>query len=111
MEKNIDKELVGRDRERRVLQDAMDSHRSELVAVYGRRRIGKTYLIREFFKGEITFSFTGLSDGNRKEQIKNFVLKLNEDTDDFLDQKMPKDWLEAFSVLKTYINERAKKRK
>jgi AAA+ ATPase superfamily predicted ATPase len=44
------KKLVGRLREQVILTDALNSHRSELIAVYGRRRIGKTYLIRTFFE-------------------------------------------------------------
>ena len=64
----MSKTIVGRVYEQQVLTDSLASHRSELVAIYGRRRIGKTYLIREFFGNQITFSFTGLSTG--KEQTK-----------------------------------------
>ena len=99
----MSREVIGRTREREILTEALNSHRSELVAVYGRRRIGKTYLIREFFGKQITFSFTGLSTGNRKEQIKNFMLKLNETTDMFSKDKIPADWLEAFSYLKKFL--------
>ncbi|MBL4703222.1 MAG: AAA family ATPase, partial [Flavobacteriales bacterium] len=99
----MSKSIVGRVREKQVLSDSLDSHRSELIAVYGRRRIGKTYLIRQFYGDRITFSFTGLGDGNRKAQIKNFMLKLNEVTDDFKTAKQPADWLEAFTYLKTFI--------
>ena len=66
----MSREVIGRAREREILTEALNSHRSELVAVYGRRRIGKTYLIREFFGKQITFSFTGLSVSNRVDQIK-----------------------------------------
>ena len=75
--------------------DSLNSHRSELIAVYGRRRIGKTYLVREFFGKQITFSFTDLSSGNRADQIKNFMLKVNDVTSDFKNEKEPADWLEA----------------
>ena len=99
------KKIVGRVYEQQVLTDSLNSHRSELIAVYGRRRIGKTYLIREFFGKQIIFSFTGLSTGKRTDQIKNFVLKLNEATDKFKDKKEPVDWLEAFSYLKSFLKE------
>ena len=95
--------IVGRAYEQQVLTDSLASQRSELLAIYGRRRIGKTYLIREFFDNKITFSFTGLSTGKRADQIKNFILKLNEVTNNFKDQKQPTDWLEAFSYLKTFL--------
>jgi uncharacterized protein len=99
----MSKKIVGRVREQETLTDTLNSHRSELVAIYGRRRIGKTYLVREFFGKQITFSFTGLSKGKRADQIKNFMLKLNEVTDDFKKEKQPADWLEAFSYLKTFL--------
>lgn len=95
--------IVGRAYEQEVLTESLTSHRSELVAVYGRRRIGKTYLIREFFGNRVTFSFTGLSIGKRSDQIKNFMLKLKEITRDFDKEKQPADWLEAFSYLKRYL--------
>ena len=97
-QKNVvmSKKIVGRIREQEVLTDTLNSHRTELVAVYGRRRIGKTYLVREFFGDKITFGFTGLSTGKRSDQIKNFMLKLNEVTNSFKKEKQPNDWLEAF---------------
>ena len=99
----MSKKIVGRKREQVVLSDALNSHRSELVAIYGRRRIGKTYLVRGFFEKQIIFSFTGLSIGKRADQIKNFMLKLNEVTDIFKNEKEPADWLEALSYLKIFL--------
>ena len=96
--------VVGRTREQQVLTDTLSSHRSELIAVYGRRRIGKTYLIRKFFDTKIIFSFTGLSTGNRAAQIKNFMIKLNELTDEFKNEKQPNDWLDAFRLLRLHLN-------
>jgi len=97
------REIVGREDEKETLQNALTSHRSELVAVYGRRRIGKTYLVREYYSKQMLFGFTGLSSGKRADQIKNFMLKLNEVTDQFKTEKQPNDWLEAFSLLKNFL--------
>jgi uncharacterized protein len=97
------KKIVGRSREKAILNDALNSHRSELIAIYGRRRIGKTYLIREHYEKHVLFKVTGLSSGSRDAQIKNFMLKLSEVSHDFKDEKLPTDWLEAFSYLKQYI--------
>ena len=69
----------------------------------GEWRIGKTYLILGFFGRQITFSFTGLSSGKRKEQIKDFMIKLNETTGLFSEHGMPDDWLETFSYLKKFL--------
>jgi AAA+ ATPase superfamily predicted ATPase len=51
--------MVGRLPEQEILTGALNSYRSELIAIYRRRRIGKTYLVRTFFGKQITFSFTG----------------------------------------------------
>lgn len=57
-------EIVGRKAETQRLTQTLQSQNSELVVVYGRRRIGKTFLIREFFKENIVFEVSGLYDGN-----------------------------------------------
>ena len=95
--------IVGRSQEQEILKDSLTSNRSELIAIYGRRRIGKTYLIREFYNNKIIFSFTGLSTGGKAVQIKNFTLKLNEVTNEFKKEKQPTDWLEAFNYLKIFL--------
>ncbi len=64
--------VVGRIREIEILQDLEKSNKSELVVVYGRRRIGKTFLIREVYKNKMIFDVTGLHNGTLKDQLKNF---------------------------------------
>jgi len=70
------KRIVGRSLEKEKLEEALHSYRSELIAIYGRRRIGKTHLIREFYSKYFIFSFTGLSEGTRSDQIENFMIEL-----------------------------------
>ncbi len=94
--------VVGRHIEKGKLKEALESHRSELIAIYGRRRIGKTHLIREFYSKNFTFSFTGLSDGTRTDQIENFMIELREVSGKFHEEK-PENWLQAFSILKQYL--------
>lgn len=105
------RKIVGRTREKDKLTSALNSRRSELIAVYGRRRIGKTYLIREFFRDQIVFSFTGLNGENRPEQIENFMLKLAEVTDRFTREELPANWLQAFSKLKQHLSSIRKSKK
>jgi len=110
--KFMSKKIIGRDLEKEKLQDALLSHRSELVAIYGRRRIGKTYLIREFYSKNIAFSFSGLRNGIRSGQIENFMLELQEISGKFKGEK-PKTWLQAFNLLKQHFKgiRKSKKKK
>ena len=72
--------LVGRRAERALLGEAMRSAEPELVAVYGRRRIGKTFLIREFFGEAIAFELTGSHAGDMKSQLDAFTTALGRAT-------------------------------
>ena len=72
--------MIGRRNEQLLLQTAMDSPEAEFIAVCGRRRVGKTYLIREFFKKDLCFQLTGMHEANAATQLKNFALALGEAT-------------------------------
>ena len=56
---NMEQKLIARDRECSMLRDCMESDRSEFVIVYGRRRVGKTFLVDQYFKMNYDFSFVG----------------------------------------------------
>ena len=93
--------IIGRKEEQQILHSAVQSENSEFVAVYGRRRVGKTYLIRETFGYKFTFQHTGLAKGNTKEQLFSFAISLRDAGYD--DCPIPQSWLEAFSLLSTYL--------
>ena len=93
--------IIGRKEEQQILHSAAQSENSEFVAVYGRRRVGKTYLIRETFGYKFTFQHTGLAKGNTKEQLFSFAISLRDAGYD--DCPIPQSWLEAFSLLSTYL--------
>ena len=65
--------IIGRDREMAELQRCLDSDRSELVIVYGRRRVGKTYLIDQFFNETYDFTFVGGHKLSQRIQLRNFA--------------------------------------
>jgi AAA+ ATPase superfamily predicted ATPase len=65
----MDKYFIGREQEIKTLQNIMDSGKAEFVAVYGRRRVGKTYLIQQFFNNNFAFSATGIIEGTREEEL------------------------------------------
>jgi hypothetical protein len=93
------KQLIGREKELEILQDAFDSEEAELVAVIGRRRIGKTFLIKSAYAGRINFELTGTKNAPLNEQLKNFVYAINLSFDSPVKMKAPKDWMEAFFML------------
>jgi AAA+ ATPase superfamily predicted ATPase len=70
--KTIHPSILGREKELKVLKNAIESDKSELIAIYGRRRIGKTFLIREAYKDETIFDVTGVPDGSYEQQLSNF---------------------------------------
>ena len=101
--------IIGRKRELQLLQKAYDSEKSELVIVYGRRRVGKTFLVRKAFAGNFDFYVTGLFKKPRKRQLENFANALAEYSGKDVD--VPKDWYEAFRMLKAYLKTLGERKK
>ena len=93
--------IIGREREIKRLDKVMEETESQLVIVYGRRRVGKTFLINEYFDNRYDFKFTGSFNQSKREQLKNFILELNRYTRETHD--IPKDWTEAFMLLRNYL--------
>ncbi len=94
--------IIGRKEEISKLKRAYDSDHSEFVAVYGRRRIGKTYLIRETFEDKFTFHYSGVFKASTKRQLKVFYQNLLEQGLDPTEAP-PKDWFDAFFLLEHLI--------
>ena len=101
--------LVGREKELHLLHDIQNDDSSHFVAVYGRRRVGKTFLIREAFGYRFAFQHAGLSEGGMKEQIYAFTSSLKDAG--YHVKKQPKNWLEAFEALKDVIRLSSEKKK
>ncbi|MBQ9157386.1 MAG: ATP-binding protein [Eubacterium sp.] len=102
--------MVARDKEVSELIELYNRQSAELVAVYGRRRVGKTYLVDETFKGRITFRHAGLSpvemgetSGKHpvRQQLQAFYYSLL--TQGMKREHVPSDWLEAFFMLEKYL--------
>jgi len=95
--------IAGRSREKAVLQQLLDSPDAEMLAVYGRRRVGKTFLITRFF-GRFTFEFTGTCDISTKQQLASFA-------EAFGVSDVPANWPEAFRLLRRKLEKSKSKRK
>jgi len=93
--------LIGRKEERKILSDALNTGHSELIAIYGRRRIGKTFLIRQVYAKRVSFEFSGMHRGTLRQQLKNFHQAF---PTKYHKGKAPADWLDAFQLLGRYID-------
>ena len=101
-------EIIGRETEQAALKQYFDSGAPEFLAVFGRRRVGKTFLIREFFHGKFDFYATGLANGKKEEQLKMWNTAIKDsfggsDGD-------AENWLDAFALLRNKL-EKSKKTK
>ena len=82
--------MIGRIAETQLLARLFHSDESEFVAVYGRRRVGKTYLIRETFEDRFSFIHTGLPCASTRKQLSHFLKSLRDYG--YAGRGTPKDW-------------------
>lgn len=101
--------IIGREKEKKILEKAYKDEYSRFIAIYGRRRIGKTFLVRETFEDKIVFQHTGIYEGTLKQQLLAFDSSL----DDYgcKINKKSQCWIDAFNKLKSIIKESSLKRK
>ena len=94
--------IVGRKKEIELFNTILNSNRSEFVAVYGRRRVGKTFLIRSAFSQQFTFQITGLANATTVHQLENFYAAFEKINKKF---KIPasKTWQLAFTHLSDFL--------
>ena len=100
--------FIGRKNETELIRRYYDSPKSEMIAVYGRRRVGKTFLIKETMGEFFDFEFVGMYKTPAKIQRELFQKKLNSLSGD--DKTAPKDWYEAFDRLSEYLLSLKKKK-
>ena len=96
------RKIIGREKEMAELQRCLDSDRSELVIVYGRRRVGKTFLVDQFFNETYDFSFVGGHKLSQRLQLRNFAKAIKQATGTAAAPKFA-DWFEAFDALEDYL--------
>ena len=100
--------MIGRTKEIEELNRLYESDESEFVAVYGRRRVGKTYLVRETFSDRFAFHHTGLPNATKHQQLVHFKESLAAAG---ARVKTPRNWFEAFRVLREVVARSAFRRK
>ena len=97
------KTIVGRYSEVKRLEKVRESRKSEFVAVYGRRRVGKTFLVREFFQNHFDFHLTGLANATTEQQLVNFRVALQHNGFEVFSHP-PQNWMEAFQLLSALLD-------
>ena len=95
------KRLIGREKEIESLEAYVDSGQAEFIAIYGRRRVGKTFLINQLFRNRLAFSLTGIIDGTPSEQMESYVQAL--EFNGYKINEHPKNWLTAFAELRKFL--------
>lgn len=93
--------IIGREKEKKLLEECYESQESQLVVLYGRRRVGKSFLINQFFDGLFDFKLVGDYQLDTKDQLANFHYELKHQTG--VDGVVPDSWTEAFHQLREYL--------
>lgn len=100
--------FVGREKEAQMLREALVSREAEMIAVIGRRRVGKTSLIKYVYDEHIDFEATGVQNAPLSEQLQNFALRLNHTFHDGASVFKPSNWLDAFYLLTAALDRKKK---
>lgn len=95
-------QLIGRKKEIDLLNAYAMSERAEFVAIYGRRRVGKTFLVNHVFKDKMAFSMTGIMNGNIEAQLFAFSDAMDSYGNPL--EKRPENWYEAFQMLRHFLS-------
>jgi len=103
------RKIIGRTKEIARLDKCMREDVAQLVLVYGRRRVGKTFLINQYYGNSFSFKLTGAYNKTKADQLNAFVYELNRKTH----KKMgaPSSWVQAFEMLREYIETRDPEKK
>jgi uncharacterized protein len=104
-------ELIGREKEIDTFKNSFEATESKLIAIYGRRRVGKTFLIRKYFENKIRFEIAGLYKGNMIDQLQHFSHTLVKAGYYPASISTPESWIAAFELLALYIDSLKDKKK
>jgi len=102
--------IIGRVEEIVLLSKIAKSGEAELLAVYGRRRVGKTFLIRNAFQKQLVFEFSGIHNATLDQQLESFIVTLSK-TSASLPLAKPASWVQAFGILTNYLTPLLQKQK
>jgi AAA+ ATPase superfamily predicted ATPase len=107
----MSKIIIGRHEEISILKEKLRSNKSEFIAITGRRRVGKTYLINAYFEKEMTFHFSGILNASMQQQLQGFQFQFSNYFKKESSEKFPSNWMEAFIQLSKQLERSRKKSK
>lgn len=97
-------DIIGRESEIEAFKNCLQLSESKLIAVYGRRRVGKTFLIRKYFSQKMVFEVAGLYKGKMPVQVKHFTKTIAKYGYSPAAFSNAKDWIDVFEILKSYLD-------
>ena len=102
--------LIARTEERKLLENALKKTESQFIAIYGRRRVGKTFLVREVYSGGFCFTHTGYHNLAKADQLQGFFKSLKK-AGLPAGYECPKNWMEAFDLLEAVVEQSKEEKK
>ncbi|QEH39717.1 ATP-binding protein [Chitinophaga sp. XS-30] len=100
--------IIGRDAEKKMLKEMLSSKEAELIAILGRRRVGKTFLVRNYYQKYLVFECTGIHEARMSEQLFNFTRSLQQAMQSPIPPATPDSWVQAFTFLSDFLATRLK---
>ena len=104
--------LIGREKEKSIFKKIIDSKEAEFLVVYGRRRVGKTYIIQHCCsKVDYYLECTGMKNGKIPVQIGHFIKQFSDLFYQGIALQSPRSWPDAFDLLTTKLKQIPKNKK
>lgn len=100
----MNKIIIGRNEEQQMLAEMIADNGADMLAITGRRRVGKTYLVRTYFNKKIHFEFSGVLNASLQDQLQSFAMALAGKGKNKKKMVVPGNWLEAFELLTQHLD-------
>lgn len=100
----MENNLIGRREEQKIFNETLTSNESEMVALIGRRRVGKTFLVKKTYQDKILFEITGLQSVALENQLQHFNFSLYRQTKEEIFMQPTESWLTTFQRLVLYLD-------
>ncbi len=104
-------DIIGREDAKRILDMAFEEKKASLIAVFGRRRIGKTYLIKNYMQPYMHLHFSGIHNVTTEIQLEEFTKALSIQLNNKIPLLVPANWFTAFELLQSLLQKKIRSKK